>query len=521
MGNGPSLRGFDFARLAQVDTIGMNAAYRYWHTIDWRPTHYVCLDDALIDTHHSEIRNLIEEARVESFFLSGQMLNHHPDLARRKGIRFLDEFIRHWHVVRGKAFGLKFHPHPVFRTKAQNLITTGAYAVRYAAMLGYRQIGLLGIDLNYIEPEFAENLEGDRLRITETPGSNPNYFFDGYQQAGDLFHIPNPASHNGELHVEAFRTLRDDFVENDLPATLLNLNPDSRLASEGILPFEDVETLLGGSEARPADPHLGAVVLHVESGGSGQILETLAIMAQPGSFPWLGDKPVQLPALAFVLSGDRAAEAERAIRKTLSRYGHLRACFGELRFISANGQPSEAGANALFEATEKAVADLPGQALVLDADSVPFRPDWLGKANRLLASAPEYQNPASMNRKPWLDALTADRSDLAQEPLIVTLEGAEADRAKFAETVQNTIRTMPNCHLIRSRQLAEIFRKLIRETGTADICGALDDLKDQRGGIAGSIVSTSPKRESAVNGRIRDLTANMKRIVKMVRSRGK
>ncbi len=38
MGNGPSLKGFDFTRLNGVTTLGMNAAYRYWDQIGWYPT---------------------------------------------------------------------------------------------------------------------------------------------------------------------------------------------------------------------------------------------------------------------------------------------------------------------------------------------------------------------------------------------------------------------------------------------------------------------------------------------------
>ena len=44
LGNGPSLEGFDFARLRPFDVIGMNAAYRYWDEIGWYPTYYICLD---------------------------------------------------------------------------------------------------------------------------------------------------------------------------------------------------------------------------------------------------------------------------------------------------------------------------------------------------------------------------------------------------------------------------------------------------------------------------------------------
>ena len=60
LGNGPSLKGFDFARLDGVASLGMNAAYRYWDQIGWYPTYYACLDDQLIQTHHQDMRGIRE-----------------------------------------------------------------------------------------------------------------------------------------------------------------------------------------------------------------------------------------------------------------------------------------------------------------------------------------------------------------------------------------------------------------------------------------------------------------------------
>jgi hypothetical protein len=70
LGNGPSLKGFDFLSLHGVDTIGMNAAYRFWDRIGWYPNHYVCLDDRLIETHAAEIFRLIATKKVESCVLA-------------------------------------------------------------------------------------------------------------------------------------------------------------------------------------------------------------------------------------------------------------------------------------------------------------------------------------------------------------------------------------------------------------------------------------------------------------------
>jgi len=256
LGNGPSLRGFDFSILAGVASIGMNAAYRYWDTIDWRPTHYCCLDDALIDTHHTEIHRLMTEGRIETAFLSGSYLKYHPEAVDDARFVFLDQFVKYWHETRGKALGLAFTDHPAFRSTDPSKLTTGAFAARYAAYCGYTHIGLLGVDLRYQEQPAAQPLEGHRLTLSETPASNPNYFFDDYQRAGDVFHEPNPAEHGGDLHLDAFRVLRNDLAGGHLDVEIVNLNLKSRLHADGVIPYRSVADFLGR-------PVLGAVVVPV------------------------------------------------------------------------------------------------------------------------------------------------------------------------------------------------------------------------------------------------------------------
>ena len=109
IGNGPSLRGFDLTRLANIDTVGMNAAYRHWERIGWYPTHYACLDDEMIDTHHAEIARLIDEGLCETAFLSGQFLFHHPQAADDDRFVFFDQFDRYWFEQRGSQFNLQNH----------------------------------------------------------------------------------------------------------------------------------------------------------------------------------------------------------------------------------------------------------------------------------------------------------------------------------------------------------------------------------------------------------------------------
>ena len=395
IGNGPSLRGFDFRRLNDVDTLGMNAAFRYWERIDWRPTHYACLDDALIDTHKDAIRDLVEEGWIRSFCLSGRMLEHFPDLAGHANIRFLDSYVPYWHEHRGQQFGLALRDSPFFRTRSPNLLTTGAYSLRFAAELGYRRIILLGIDLDYVPLAEAEPADGLRLVVTETPSENPNYFFDDYQQAGDEFHVPNPESHDEELHVAAFAAVRDDFEAEGLDIQILNTNAASRLSRDAVLPYASLASLLG-------EPSLGAVVVPLTAGEHAQLLDNLWLWSQPAFAPFLGKRPNRVPDLVFVCNNERAASVEPDVRSFLEATPALRACFGDIRFLNLNliGEADlycrdnngpaaafgwRAGPNHLFFGALDLLREHWGHALFMETDCIPLRPDWLGRINTLLA----------------------------------------------------------------------------------------------------------------------------------------
>tara|TARA_R110002110_G_scaffold357670_1_gene567049 strand:- start:18282 stop:20141 length:1860 start_codon:yes stop_codon:yes gene_type:complete len=397
LGNGPSLRGFDFARLSGVDTLGMNAAYRHWDRIDWRPTHYACLDDALIDTHRSEILRLIAEGRIRSFFLSGHMLDLEPGLADHPNVQFLDEFVPYWFRKRGQGHGLTFIDSEAFRTERDALITTGAYSVRYGAWLGYDRIVLLGIDLTYQMLSQAEQVDDLRLVMTETPASNPNYFFDDYQQRGDAFQVPNPEVHAQELHVAAFEAVRDDFLSEQVPVSLINANRDSRLNTEAILPFGDLGGILN-------EAGLGSVLIPITAAEQDQVLDNLWLWAQPAFFPTLGLPPSRRPDLLFICNNAAAAACESRVQAFLASEPTLRQCFDEVRFVTLDltgdadlyrrenhgprtSQGFRAGPNNIFFAAMDAVRGHWGHTLYIETDCVPIRPDWLGQINRHLQGA--------------------------------------------------------------------------------------------------------------------------------------
>ena len=178
IGNGATLKGFEFNKL-KGDTIGMTMAYRHWRKIDWYPKYYVNVDHVVLNHHHKDIEEFIKEEKCEGYILSSSILTVCPDLKDNKKVLFLEDLQKQ----RGNPF--------------QYLIDwcSGSVAFLFAVILGYNEIKTIGIDCNYVEflPETSKCQDGTLL-IKETPKSNPNYFIDDYQLAGDRYNVPNCAN---------------------------------------------------------------------------------------------------------------------------------------------------------------------------------------------------------------------------------------------------------------------------------------------------------------------------------------
>ena len=208
LGNGPSLNNADFNDIFQFDTIGMNAAYRYWDAINKYPTYYSCFDFVVQESHKAEIYRLIQDNAnngIRRFFLRKTFLDFYPDIEHNPCVQFYEDI-----CLSNRYFDF-------------SRVTTGSHSLLIGWYLGYRNIKILGVDLNYIEQVQGATLKPGRvLEIEDDSRPNPNYFFDGYQQKGDRYNPPNP---NPGLHLSAWEkvaSLLDQF-----PIDIENLNPDS------------------------------------------------------------------------------------------------------------------------------------------------------------------------------------------------------------------------------------------------------------------------------------------------------
>lgn len=237
LGNGPSLKGFDLHSLSPFTTIGMNAAYRYWDRIGWRPTHYTCCDLVVGLSHIDAIRRLIREGRTQP----------------RDGVRSIQKFLLRHNLI--EALGEDAEDARVLNFDALRIqtplfqidpITTGSHALLWSGVMGCDRAVLMGIDGNYTEiVDGAKRRDGIVLEITEQK-SNPNYFFEDYQQPGDKYNVPNPIP---DLHVSAWHKAAVALVDGGMQ--IANGNPMSEVR---VFPFLDVADLLAtnSGETKPA-----------------------------------------------------------------------------------------------------------------------------------------------------------------------------------------------------------------------------------------------------------------------------
>jgi hypothetical protein len=205
LGNGPSLKGFDFSQLAGYDTIGMNAAYRHWDKIGFRPTYYCCLDTVVGLSHQDAIERLARDPNGPRKLLVRDNLYAKMSAPRPHVQNF--EWIR-------EAF-------PILRAEP---LTTGSHAALWAALMGYREIVILGVDASYVEElPTAKTVQGLVREVVAT-GRNPNYYFEDYQQIGDRFHKPNAEP---GVHVNAWRAAAALLQERGV--RVWNASPRSKL----------------------------------------------------------------------------------------------------------------------------------------------------------------------------------------------------------------------------------------------------------------------------------------------------
>jgi hypothetical protein len=216
IGNGPSTKQLEFNKIHNIDTIGMNAAYRYWKKINWYPTYYACLDDKVIVSHAEEIYNLIMFSPIELFFLHDNIKDIYDDLENNDKVLFLSDVYKNINPINSK-----LSDYDIFNS---TYLTTGAFSIRLMMLLGYKNIYTIGIDCNYTNIiECSILVDKIKMTIEQEPLKNPNYFFNDYQKKGDIYNIPNPAGYEN-IHLDAINAIYDYVKKNNVAINIYKLS---------------------------------------------------------------------------------------------------------------------------------------------------------------------------------------------------------------------------------------------------------------------------------------------------------
>ena len=180
MGNGPSLKNIDFNLLKKYDIFGLNAASRIYNKINFYPTYFGCFDHRLNESHKDNFSTLVlSDNSINKVFLIG---NERGQSLYNDNVTNNSKFTR-INLRRGKSLSKSF-------LEFNDMGSSGANAAQSGILMGYKKIILVGCDCNYVEhlPNSIRATKG--ITLTKTPKHNPNYWFEGYQQAGDVYNVP-------------------------------------------------------------------------------------------------------------------------------------------------------------------------------------------------------------------------------------------------------------------------------------------------------------------------------------------
>jgi len=212
MGNGPSLKGVDFALFDGVHTFGMKNAYRFFEKVGWWPTYFGNFDVMSLQKNVRDYQRIVQDPDipVKTFFMAVPVCES-PRLRVLRMRGELYQFGSTW-----ETFG--------------DGGNTAVNCAQAAVCLGYKRILLIGIDCKW---DHTPEVRGP-YTVTDS-SANKDYFFDDYKRQGEVYNAPKPEI----FHFPAWAYFLKFAKENDVQ--VINCSSISKL---GLMQMSSLEAEL-------------------------------------------------------------------------------------------------------------------------------------------------------------------------------------------------------------------------------------------------------------------------------------
>jgi hypothetical protein len=165
-----------------VDTFGMNKAYKTYEKLGFYPTYYANLDSVGIHTDAPHVQKLIKLNKIRKMFLHGIIeFEEHATYQR------IDKLPQ----KQGQFFERATDLSTDFG-EFDSWMNTGSDSIQISMMLGYKKIYFIGADGYADKIKGVKRVHGIVDEVLETPKENPNYWFPDYLEKGERFQHPKP-----------------------------------------------------------------------------------------------------------------------------------------------------------------------------------------------------------------------------------------------------------------------------------------------------------------------------------------
>lgn len=177
IGNGPSLNKTPLYLLKNEYTMCFNRINILFERLSWRPYFYACIDETVLEDSVDEINSDILPYVNYAFF--PELFKY--ELRNKKKIESKEKVLWFYYDFSEFSFCLPF----ISRSP-----TVATAALQILSYLGFSEIYLIGVDMDYKLHTTAENLKNNEIQSKYN--DDPNHFDSRYFGKGRKYHQPTP-----------------------------------------------------------------------------------------------------------------------------------------------------------------------------------------------------------------------------------------------------------------------------------------------------------------------------------------